>query len=81
VKKIIMKSATIFALFALAFVIAVSADDDVCGVLSLVDKTCVNPTAVDQCHSCLVDKCNYLALKDNTNCEEIQDCISNSGCH
>jgi hypothetical protein len=20
-------------------------------------------------------------LKDNTNCEEIQDCISNSGCH
>jgi hypothetical protein len=76
-----MKYTTIFALFALAFVIAVSANDDVCGVLSLVDNTCVNPTAVDQCHSCLVDKCNYLALKDNTNCEEIQDCIINAGCH
>ncbi len=75
-----MKYTTIFALFALAFVIVVSADDDICGVLSLVDKTCVNPKAVDQCHSCLVEKCNYLALKDNTNCEEIQDCVSNSGC-
>ena len=75
-----MKFAAIFALFALAFVVAVSADDD-CGVLSLVDQVCQgDATAVGHCHACLVSKCDYVALKSDTTCDEALSCIRDSGC-
>ncbi len=78
-----MKYAAIFALFAIAFVVAVSAadDEDVCGLESFAHNHCSKSANPNVCAVCLIEKCHPIALKDGTECPEILGCIDNSGCN
>ncbi len=87
-KKLIMKYAAIFALFALVFIVAtVSAndasdesDEDYCGAESAAGAFCSKSKDAKACISCLVDNCHDRALKTDTTCQDILDCISGSSC-
>jgi hypothetical protein len=47
----------------------------------LVDQMCQgDATAVGHCHACLIGKCDFVALKSDTTCDEALSCIRDSGC-